>query len=148
MKEWSKSLAHFCRIQGVLPRGYLRFMQGCSEHYSQTEVVWENFKSSYHPDLLGRAAHAEGRSVRKHAVWMAINGSLTEINVEIQRAQHAQANPDDMRNWKFLIPILFDYEGVAINEHFLSKASFSTQHQIRMKKLKALFACNKTNRQF
>ena len=37
MKEWSKSLAHFCRIQGVLPRGYLRFMQGCSEHYSQTE---------------------------------------------------------------------------------------------------------------
>ena len=26
--------------------------------YSQTEVVWENFKSSYHPDLLGRAAHA------------------------------------------------------------------------------------------
>ncbi len=35
-----------------------------------------------------------GESVRKHAVLMAINGSLTEINVETQRAQHAQANPD------------------------------------------------------
>ena len=35
-----------------------------------------------------------GGSVRKHAALMAINGSLTGINVENQRAQHAQANPD------------------------------------------------------
>ena len=35
-----------------------------------------------------------GKSVRKHAALMTINGSLTEINVETQRAQHAQANPD------------------------------------------------------
>ena len=35
--------------------------------------------------------------VRKHAVLMTVNGSLTEINVETQRAQHAQANADDMR---------------------------------------------------
>ena len=42
-------------------------------------------------------ARLRGESVRKHAALMAINGSLTEINVETQRAQHAQANPDDMR---------------------------------------------------
>ena len=41
---------------------------------------------------------------------MAINGSLTEINVETQRAKHAQANPDDMRTWNFLKPLLFDYK--------------------------------------
>ena len=50
-----------------------------------------------------------GESVRKHAALMAINGSLTEINVEKQHAKHAQANPDDMRTWKFLKPLLFDY---------------------------------------
>ena len=35
-----------------------------------------------------------GKSMRKHAVLMAINGSLTEINVETQRAKHTQANPN------------------------------------------------------
>ena len=35
-----------------------------------------------------------GRNVLKHATLMAINGSLTEINIETQRVQHAQANPD------------------------------------------------------
>ena len=49
-----------------------------------------------------------GESVRKHAALMAINGWLTEINVETRRAQHAQANPDDMRTWNFLKPLLFD----------------------------------------
>ena len=37
-----------------------------------------------------------GDSVRKHAALKAINGSLTGINVETQRAKHAQANPDDL----------------------------------------------------
>ena len=45
----------------------------------------------------------------EHAALMTINDSLTEINVETQRAQHAQANSDDMRTWKFLKPLLFDY---------------------------------------
>ena len=41
--------------------------------------------------FLPKACFSTLRGKRaKHAALMAINGSLTEINVEIQRAEHAQ----------------------------------------------------------
>ena len=48
-----------------------------------------------HEHFLPKACFStqRGDSVRKHAALKAINGSLTGINVEKQRAKHAQANP-------------------------------------------------------
>ena len=45
------------------------------------------------------------------------------INVETLRAQHAQANPDDMRTWNVLKPLLFDYKfGFGKEEPFSNRA--------------------------
>ena len=42
-----------------------------------------------------RASARRGQELRaERAALMTINGSLTEINVEIQRAEHTQANPN------------------------------------------------------
>ena len=83
----------------------------CDESiYSQKEMVCESTERNLKLDwafTLSRfegvainehfvpkacASTQRGESVRKHAALMAINGSLTVINVKTQRAQHAQAN--------------------------------------------------------
>ena len=64
-----------------------------------------------------------------------------EINVETQRAQHAQANPDDMRTWYFLKPLLFDYNCEDFptfvfyfkKKHVFSRWIIKSQFQYRQK---------------
>lgn len=40
--------------------------------------------------MKARSINDHSHSVRKHAALIGINGSLTDINVEKQRAEHAQ----------------------------------------------------------
>ena len=54
--KWCERSHHM--VWDDLERGLMGLASAGRWIYSQTEVVWENFKSSYDPDLLGRALHA------------------------------------------------------------------------------------------
>ena len=86
-------LAHVPREWSFILRAKARCGYGRQCPFPRYEGV------AIHEHFLPKACFStlRGESVRKHAAFMTINGSLTEINVENQRAQHAQANPDDMR---------------------------------------------------
>ena len=70
---------------------------------------------------------AWARRGEKRAQARSINGSLTVINVENRRAQHAQVNPDDMRTWNFLKPLLFDY---IVTNHVLLHKKDTKMYQV------------------
>ena len=82
-------LAHVPREWSFILRAKARCGYGRQCPFPRYEGV------AIHEHFLPKACFGtlRGESVRKHAAFMTINGSLTEINVENQRAQHAQANP-------------------------------------------------------